>query len=226
MTNKNIILLHGALGCSADLNSFADHLSGEGLEPHLFEFSGHGKQSFSGDFGIKQFSDELRDFIQNKKLNGAAVFGYSMGGYVALHAASIHVNLIGPIFTIGTKLNWTTENIRQESGFCDWNFLLQKAPAFAASLKAKHADYEQLLQKTAYLIKAFEKGSLLSPEWQPTQKIFLGLGDRDKLVTIDECSDFIKGRKTCGLFMLPNTGHPFDQVDPTLLAKIVKRLLE
>jgi pimeloyl-ACP methyl ester carboxylesterase len=226
MRNNHVILLHGALGSSSDHSSFADKLSHEGLHPQLLEFSGHGNQPFSDDFGIKQFSTELKAFIEKKDLKGAAIFGYSMGGFVALYTASIHADLVGPIITLGTKLNWTNENITQESGFCDWNFLLQKAPSFAGSLKTKHADHMLLLQKTATMIKAFENGNLHIPEWQPTQKIVLGLGDRDKLVTIDECREFMKGRKTCGLYMLPNTGHPFDQADQTLLAKVVKRMLE
>ena len=44
----------------------------------------------------------------------ADIFGYSMGGYVALHAARRHPERIGSIMTLGTKFAWDTPTAEKE----------------------------------------------------------------------------------------------------------------
>ncbi len=102
---KHIILLHGAIGTACQLQPLSAALSKYNFKTHTLNFSGHGKASFQTDFGIEQFAAELEVFIETNNLIQPAVFGYSMGGYVALHLAYTKPGLLGTIITLGTKFD-------------------------------------------------------------------------------------------------------------------------
>ena len=105
----SIILLHGAIGASDQLIPLGNELKENNFDVFYLNFSGHGRQNFEIDFGVKQFVDELSSFISKNKLQQPHVFGYSMGGYVALYLASEKPEMIGTIFTLGTKFEWSPE---------------------------------------------------------------------------------------------------------------------
>ena len=143
---KNILLLHGALGRSEDLDSLTTALGKTGYQIHRLCFSGHGGAGFSNSFGVEQFSQELEDFILTKNISNCIVFGYSMGGFVALHTASRKPGLIGKIITLGTKFDWSTETLAKELRMLNPDLLLAKVPAFAETLIKKHGLQWNLLK--------------------------------------------------------------------------------
>lgn len=94
---QSLILLHGALGSKSQFQSL-EFLLSKHYYIHTINFSGHGGLPFSSSpFGIETFSHELRDYIVINKLHGVHVFGYSMGGYVALKVAQTNPNSIGTL---------------------------------------------------------------------------------------------------------------------------------
>ena len=107
----NLILLHGALGCADELATLKAILS-EQFNIHSFDFDGHGTNTSNLDFSIDLFSENLNCFIEEHDLAPCHVFGYSMGGYVALKLASTDPEKIGKIVTLGTKFDWTPETGR------------------------------------------------------------------------------------------------------------------
>ena len=106
---KPIILLHGAIGAKDQLEPLAKELSGNGFQTYSFNFSGHGQSPFQNQFSISQFSNELLEFVVKTHLIRPAIFGYSMGGYVALYLASQKPDGLGKIITLGTKFVWSPE---------------------------------------------------------------------------------------------------------------------
>src|SRR5690606_36784616 len=131
---EKIILLHGALGDDSDLTHLAKMLQNKGPETYCFSYSGHGTNTFADEFGINQFARELKDFIEANKLVKPTVFGYSMGGYVALKLASETQELLGKIITLGTKFDWNKNTVEREANMCDAEFILKKVPDFAKRL--------------------------------------------------------------------------------------------
>jgi len=81
---QNLILLHGALGSPDDLLPLTHALKRTNLDVYTLSFSGHGKLPFHAAFGIEQFAKELETFILKNNLSSSCVFGYSMGGFVAM----------------------------------------------------------------------------------------------------------------------------------------------
>lgn len=221
---KTIVLLHGALGAQQDLAPLAKALTAGGLSVRSFSFSGHGATGFGPAFGIPAFTAELEAFLQQQAPSGAHVFGYSMGGYVALNLAQQAGSPVRKIITLGTKFDWSRAVVEKETAGLDPALLEQKAPAFAAQLEQKHgAAWKELATKTAGLMREIHSAGFLTPAalGAIANKTLLGLGDRDKLVSLEETVGVYKTLPNASMFMLPGTRHPIELVDPTLLSAMV-----
>lgn len=226
---QNIILLHGALGSENDLKPLAGKLKTYNINPHLFSFSGHAGKGFHSDFGIEQFTNELDQFIVSNKLDKPHIFGYSMGGYVALNLAALKPLLIGSIVTLGTKFNWSKEVVERETGMLNPEILKNQLPNFAGNLKTKHGDtWEDLVTKTASMMvdigstKYVEHKTLVGIE----NKVMVGLGDRDKMVTYDETFNVYKSLPNCSMYMLPSAPHAIEKIDTETLAKLIAEFIK
>ncbi len=221
-----IILLHGAIGAADQLQPLAAQLQGHGHEVYSFSFSGHGRIPFRHEgFGIELFADELRHFITAQQLTQPHVFGYSMGGYVALYAASRYQDLLGHIATLGTKFHWTPEVAQKESRMLDAGVIISKVPAFAKTLEARHGDdWKILLEKTVDMMGRLGQTPLLGADQLPVlnHKIMLGLADADHTVTIDETHTVYRQLKQGSMYMLPNGRHPIETVHVTLLGQLLQ----
>ena len=162
---NSIILLHGAIGAKDQLEPLAKELKQVGLDAHTFNFSGHGTSPFQNEFSIKQFASELETVIQQQNLIKPIIFGYSMGGYVALYLAKHKPDLLGNIITLGTKFEWTPEIAQREIKMLDVKTIIDKVPKFAEALKIRHGNnWELLLQKTAMMMVDLGNANALSVE--------------------------------------------------------------
>jgi pimeloyl-ACP methyl ester carboxylesterase len=225
---KHIVLLHGAIGAADQLAPLEIAFMQKQFTVHRFIFSGHGNTPFQEQFGIEQFAGELEQFINEHSLEQPAIFGYSMGGYVALSLAKTKPALLGTIVTLGTKFAWSPEIAAKEIKMLDANTILEKVPKFAEALKARHGDeWQTLLQKTAEMMTGLGNSPALTEEdfSQLDHKILLGLADHDTMVSLDETLHVFKSLKQADLYMLPRTKHPIETVNPTLLAEIISNYL-
>lgn len=225
---KDIILLHGAIGAADQLESLSAALEQKQFRVHRFSFSGHGRVPFRGQFGIRQFAAELEEFMQEHGLAKPAIFGYSMGGYVALYVAKMQPHLLGTVITLGTKFAWSPEIAAKEINMLDANTILEKVPKFAETLKARHgADWQMLLQKTAEMMTDLGHEPALKEEDFPLiePNVLIGLADHDTMVSLDETLHVFKALKQADLYMLPRTKHPVETVNVPLLAEIITHYL-
>ena len=100
MAKKTLLCLHGALGTVQDFAPVANALA-ENFDIKLLNFSGHGTGTYwPKEFRIETFAQELEDFFKEHSLKEVAVFGYSMGGYVALYHRPILKTLLFLIFSL------------------------------------------------------------------------------------------------------------------------------
>jgi esterase/lipase len=222
---ENIILLHGAIGAADQLIPLSESLASRGFKAHCFSFSGHGKLPFQAAFGMEQFAQELEGFILEKDLLGASVFGYSMGGYVALYLAVQKPNLIGKLATLATKFDWTPEGAIKEAAMLNPETIQQKVPQFAAALQQRHGEqWVAMLHKTAALMQALGNAPLLTEERLKTiqNPVLLGLGDKDNMVSLDETRKVYSSLPKANMYMLPNTKHPIEGVNVGLLGGILE----
>jgi len=221
---QQIILLHGAIGASDQLKPLAELLSKKEFQTFHFNFSGHGKMPFEKDFGIEQFSLELKTFIEKNKLQKPRVFGYSMGGYVALYLAKNEPELLGNIITLGTKFNWTKEIAEKEIRNLDPVIIEQKVPKFAKVLEERHGEnWKMLLQKTSeMMIGLGEKNALSLEDFSEIKnKVLIGIADKDQMISLDETTAVFKKLPNAGMYMLPDSKHPIESVNINILAEVI-----
>jgi pimeloyl-ACP methyl ester carboxylesterase len=136
---ETILLLHGALGSKSQLDPLKATLEAQGLPVYSTNFSGHSGEPFRNDFDIETFSGDMLRFLQENQLQRVHVFGYSMGGYVALWFARNHPEYVGKIVTLGTKFDWSPESAEKEVKKLNPEKIQEKVPAFARILEHRHA---------------------------------------------------------------------------------------
>lgn len=221
---QKIILLHGALGSEGDLAPLSGALKKRQFTPLSFSFSGHGKKPFANGFGIEQFCSELENFIVSEGLAPTTVFGYSMGGYVALCAALRNSGNISNIITLGTKFDWSAASVAKETRMLDPGLTEQKVPAFATALEQKHGEnWKQLMISTAEMMRQISADDTLNPDALKKigQKVLLGLADHDQMVSFDETVSIYRQLPNAAMYMLADAKHQLESTDPELLAEII-----
>jgi pimeloyl-ACP methyl ester carboxylesterase len=222
---KPLLLLHGALGAADHFDALKKEL-GMKYDVHTLDFSGHGQSPASPDsFSIAAFGDDVLKLIAEKGWESISIFGYSMGGYVALYLAKHHPEKIKEIVTLATKLHWDEATSVKEAGMLNPEKIEAKVPQLANALKQRHQDkdWKTLLNKTADMMLAMGKDSPLKSEDYSAiqQPVTLLLGDRDKMVSLDETLAVYKLLPNAKMGMLPGTQHPIEQVNPKLLGYFI-----
>jgi pimeloyl-ACP methyl ester carboxylesterase len=213
---KQILLLHGAIGSKDQLIPLIEKLKGN-AEIHTLNFSGHGGANLHDSFSIETFAKDVLIYLEENKIGKINIFGYSMGGYVALYLAKYHPDKIDSVFTLATKFNWTPEIAAKETKLLDAAKISEKIPAFAKTLEERHApnDWKDVLKRTSEMMIRMGNNNPLSLEDLETieKKALIGVGDKDTMVTLGETIEVYRRLKNGGLIVFPNTQHPIEKMD-------------
>ena len=216
MASTDLVLLHGAVGSSAQFASWVPLLETQ-FKVHTLDFEGHGARAFGArPFHIDHFAENLSDYLRANGLEGANVFGYSMGGYVAMRLARLQPGSIGKLFTFATKLNWTVEGAAKEAKMLDAEVIELKVPKFAAALAERHHgnDWKEHLRRTAEMMHGLGAKPLLGPEDFAALDfpVRMGLGDRDNMVSLEETAGAYRMLPQGELIVLPGMGHSIEKL--------------
>lgn len=215
-----IILLHGALGSAAQLEPLAAALSSN-FEVHALHFEGHGTRPSDRPFSMEAFSENVIRFMEEKRITKANIFGYSMGGYVALTTALNHPEMVGKIFTYGTKFDWTPESSEREVKMLNAEKILQKVPQFAQYLIHLHGEknWKQLLQKTGEMMLDLGNGKAFSDDQLRSIRtlVRLSIGTKDHMVSIEETAHVADLLPNGKLQILEDWTHPVEKLDTSIL---------
>ena len=227
MTPPDLILLHGALGDATQLAPLAGRL-GDTRRAIVLELEGHGATPLRDrPLRIESLADNVLAEMRRRDIGRADVFGYSMGGYVALYLAATATDRVARVATLATKLAWTPEIAARESALLDAATMRLKVPKFAAALEMRHtgAGWERLLSSTAELLHELGARPRITDEvlTSITQPVRIGVGDRDATVTVDECVAAVRQLKNGELEVHPRTPHPFEKAP---LDRLARSLLE
>ena len=219
---QHIVLLHGAIGAMDQLSALEKKLA-EFFTVHTLNFSGHGgSPDIAKQFSIPLFASDVLAFLDKNQIKSVNIFGYSMGGYVAMHLAKHHPARIKKIITLATKFAWDEEIAAKEVNMLNAEKIEEKLPDFATALQKRHApnDWKLVLQKTTTMLLEMGNENPLKPTDYTAifNPVLLMLGDRDKMVTFEETLNIYKSLPNAALAVLPNTPHPIEAVDTDRLA--------
>lgn len=219
------LLLHGALGSSSQLEPLKQKLEVQGKEVFMLNFSGHNGVPFRRSFGIEIFADDVLTFLDKQNLNQVDIFGYSMGGYVAVWLALKHPERVGKIITLGTKFDWSPAAAEQEVRKLNAEKILEKVPAFARILEHRHApnDWKKLLSKTRDMMLELGNQPLLTEENLKTiqHEVLICLGDQDDMADRNYSQRVAEWLPKGAFQPLENTPHPIEKVDLNKLSGLI-----
>jgi pimeloyl-ACP methyl ester carboxylesterase len=222
---KNLIILHGALGSKIQFQELENLLSND-FKVYTLDFEGHG--SFNGDkpYSIELFSENLISFISEKNIVEPHIFGYSMGGYVALYTALKKPDYLASIFTLGTKFNWSPETANKEVKMLDPVVIEDKVPHFKKHLETIHPNnsWKTVLNKTAAMMLGLGSAPLLDAKdfEQIDLPVKIGWGEADKMVSREESEFAVKHLPNAEFITFPDFQHPIEKVDHQDLANKIK----
>jgi pimeloyl-ACP methyl ester carboxylesterase len=225
----NLLLLHGAIGCSVQMKALQQLLSRD-YGVHTLNFPGHGGKELPDQFSIPLFARSVREYCRDHHLEKVSIFGYSMGGFVGLYLALHHPELVDRVITLATKFHWDEATAEREVRMLQPQVIEERLPQFALQLQERHRpqDWKVVLQKTASMLTAMGKEHPLPPESYAriSTPCLLMVGDRDKMVSFEETVGVYKQLPQAQLAVLPCTPHPIEHMDTYLLAQMVNRFLQ
>ena len=226
---KHLILLHGAIGASSQMIPIAEQFR-PAYTVHIPDFSGHGGQPMpEGVYSIPLFANEVLAYMDKHEIKQADFFGYSMGGYVAMYIARHYPDRAGKIVTLATKYDWDEATAAKEVQMLDAAKIEAKIPAFAATLKERHNpnNWQEVLQRTSAMLMGLGVDNPLKSEDYSgiNHQVLVLLGDRDKMVTLDETVRTFKALPNAAMGVVPNTHHPIEQVNMPVLVHMIRTFL-
>jgi pimeloyl-ACP methyl ester carboxylesterase len=222
----HLVLLHGALGVSSQLTALSDALAPY-FHMHRLDFEGHATARDRGrPFRVAHFVQNVLDLLDDKGIERASFFGYSMGGYVALALALEHPTRVAKVATLGTKFRWDPDTAAREATRLDPATIRAKVPRFADTLEARHqtaGGWELVLGRTADFLRDLGAHPTLTDETLGaiTHPVRVIVGDRDNTVSVEESTAVSHALGAGSLTVLPNTTHPIEQVDVGSLASVL-----
>lgn len=223
-----LLLLHGALGTRNQFAQIKPLLEAH-FDVYDFNFEGHGGVISEGEYSITHFAKNTKDFIHTNDLGSVSIFGYSMGGYVALKLALESPELIEKMATLGTKFAWTKASAAAEVKMLNPDVIEEKVPHFAQLLKEMHAplDWKAVMRNTAEMMLNLGNGeALVEDDFKKiNHTVCLGIGAKDKMVSQEE-TEKVQGwlpNSICNV--LEGAPHPIEKVDPDSLFEYIKKAL-
>ncbi len=225
---QSLILLHGGLGNAESLKEIEGYFS---KTWHVLnsDFPGHGKKAGENiRFSIDLFTDYLHRLISEYDLVEPVVFGYSMGGYVALNHALKYPGVIKKIMTYGTKLRWNPEEAKEQVNYLDPEKITEKVPEFGSRLVARHGDHwKRVVRNTAHFITELgEEPSICTQTAVYVRTpVFLMRGSEDWMVTKEESERFISCVSNGTYIEIEGEPHEIERVSKLVLNKKIEELL-
>ena len=226
---KDILLLHGAVGSSSQFQPLAEELV-DTFNVHSPDLPGHGGSMMPDRFSISVFAEFVEQYCASRGMANLPVFGYSMGGYIAMFLARQKQDRFSRIITLATKFHWDGATAAKEIKMLQPELIEQKVPQFASTLQQRHApnDWADVLRRTGSMLSEMGSQNPLSVKDYTHIKTpsLVMIGDRDKMVTLAETIEVYQALPDAQLAILPGTPHPIEGVDPRLLSMHIKRFLE
>ena len=222
---QHILLLHGAIGAKEQLMPLADKLKSSYIV-HTLNFSGHGGKPMPTHFSIEVFANDVLNYLDKNKIDKINIFGYSMGGYVAMYLAKNQPTRINKIMTLATKFDWTEEIAEKEIKMLNPEKIKERLPEFAKMLEERNKpnDWILALKSTAEMMISLGKNNTLQLSDYETieHQTLISIGDKDSMVTLEETIAVYRQLKNANFVILPNTQHPIEKVELERLSKEIE----
>jgi esterase len=99
-----VVILHGLLGISDNWVGIARKMADEGFRVLIPDQRNHGQSPWHPVLNYYSLTDDLAEFIDEKKLVKPIILGHSMGGKVAMRYTLEHPNSVEKLIIVDTSL--------------------------------------------------------------------------------------------------------------------------
>jgi pimeloyl-ACP methyl ester carboxylesterase len=225
MTRPHLLLLHGALGAGSQFDPLKKILK-DSFELHTLDFEGHGTSPLKDrPLRMAHYAENAMEYLDRNSIPTAGIFGHSLGGHVGLFLARFHPDRISGVFTLGTKFNWTPEIAEKENKMLLPDKIMEKVPQFGRLLQERPvaAGWKTLLERQREMqLHVAEENPLPDDDIRGiSQRIRMSIGDRDKMVTLEETIRIYRLLERGELQVFPNTPHPLEKAPVDKLGEAI-----
>lgn len=95
-----LIILHGFLGMGDNWKTLANSYAKEGFEVHLADQRNHGRSPHDEVFSYDLLAEDLKEYIDDKNIESAAIIGHSMGGKTAMRFATLYPKQVNKLIIV------------------------------------------------------------------------------------------------------------------------------
>ena len=224
-----LVVLHGAAGSTTlETEPLIRH-----LEPHFrvlaLDFAGHGASGSYDDvvLSVDFLADNIRGVLDFYGLEQAHVFGFSIGGFVALRFALMHPQRAGKLAVHAANVDWTDELAAAMNARLNAAMLTSRYPAIAQRLEEFHTNWQRLFARVNRMITNL-------PIHKQTQhalhridhRVLVSAVDEDDLLPLGVPFSLHRALPQSTLAILPGTRHAFRDLDPALYIRLLLQYFE
>jgi pimeloyl-ACP methyl ester carboxylesterase len=188
------------------------------------DLQGHGSSPATDTpISFATFTDDLLELLDALELQETSLFGFSMGGNVALDVARRAPNRIRSVAAHGANVTWTDERAADMQARLDADTLAKKSDRLVQHLSAHHDDWDRLFRRMHDWVATLPEQT---PDMQAmaekvTVPTLISCVDRDGLFSLDETLTLHSLLPDARLEIFRGSHHalplaPLDRVAPTL----------
>jgi pimeloyl-ACP methyl ester carboxylesterase len=219
---KTIVFLHGALGAASQFDDIISSLPNN-YNSIALDLPQHGMNTDEILPSIESYVDYVIQIIEAKGLQSISLFGYSMGGYIALLIAHRRPDMIEKVLTLATKFDWTHSDASKQLSMLNSTLMQEKVPKYANYLNSLHhtITWNRVVDNTYLVIEKLIAHVPINTKLlnQISIPCRLGVGDQDNMVSLNETTEAFKNIPKGSLYVLPSTIHPIEKANPQLIAQ-------
>lgn len=220
--STTLILLHGANGSAATLQPLSSLLTDD-LDLLIPDWPGHGGRALQPQLDVPMIAIDVLRQMDARGSEQAVVFGYSLGGVVALYLARHFPDRILGVATLATKIVFDPGAVRHLLYLSELD-RLARIPGRVAALAERHQpnDWQAVMEMNRRMFVALGSTAPLTGYDLPAigKPALVMSGTEDQLVGAQETREMAR-LLAATLLLFPGPAHPLEQVP---LARVAQQL--
>lgn len=225
-----VVILHGAAGCTQmETERLARRLSSS-FRVIALDFAGHGQSDPLEElhFSPSLFTDNVDALFNHLSLEKAHIFGFSLGGFIALAFAHRNPHRVQRLAVHATNMIWDQKLVDLMLSRLDHELIKKRSAELVQYLSDMHGGenwvtlFERMKTYTLELRGYFDEYAGVEQVPLPT---LVTAVDKDDLFTVDSPVFLYKHLPDSTLAILPGKRHALQNVDLDLLTPLVLRHL-